>query len=104
MALRVLSQSKQSRLMEPTEHTENTEGISINACFLNLAHDWSLPQSAVSTTHSLRRRMGIKKPARKAGLKKSQGGGAYFFGPPRLNFEVNFSTRPAVSTRRFSPV
>ena len=22
----------------------------------------------------------------------------------RLNFEVNFSTRPAVSTRRFSPV
>lgn len=23
---------------------------------------------------------------------------------PRLNFEVNFSTRPAVSTRRFSPV
>ncbi len=23
---------------------------------------------------------------------------------PRLNFEVNFSTRPAVSTMRFSPV
>jgi hypothetical protein len=23
---------------------------------------------------------------------------------PRLNFVVNFSTRPAVSTRRFSPV
>ena len=23
---------------------------------------------------------------------------------PRLNFDVNFSTRPAVSTRRFSPV
>jgi hypothetical protein len=28
---------------------------------------------------------------------------AYFF-ELRLNFEVNFSTRPAVSTRRFSPV
>lgn len=29
----------------------------------------------------------------------------YFFADvPRLNFEVNFSTRPAVSTRRFSPV
>jgi hypothetical protein len=30
---------------------------------------------------------------------------AYFFAEvPRLNREVNFSTRPAVSTRRFSPV
>ena len=28
----------------------------------------------------------------------------YFFAAPRLNFVVNFSTRPAVSTRRFSPV
>ena len=28
---------------------------------------------------------------------------AYFL-RPRLNFVVNFSTRPAVSTKRFSPV
>lgn len=33
------------------------------------------------------------------------GGPPYFaFAAPRLNFVVNFSTRPAVSTRRFSPV
>jgi hypothetical protein len=29
---------------------------------------------------------------------------AYFLPVLRLNFVVNFSTRPAVSTRRFSPV
>jgi hypothetical protein len=44
-----------------------------------------------------------KKPPgvnRRAGKEREEG---YFF-VLRLNFEVNFSTRPAVSTRRFSPV
>ncbi len=53
-----------------------------------------------------------KKPSAREGLKWVAAGQvadlarpAYFFaGALRLNFEVNFSTRPAVSTRRFSPV
>jgi hypothetical protein len=47
-----------------------------------------------------------KKPS---GRRASNGRGTrvvrgYFFAAARLNFVVNFSTRPAVSTRRFSPV
>ncbi len=48
-----------------------------------------------------------KKPSISGGLEKLKSfrPPAYFFGAlPRLNFVVNFSTRPAVSTRRFSPV
>ena len=50
-----------------------------------------------------------KNPPLSEGLKKGEwtrsiAGSAYFFAAPRLNFVVNFSTRPAVSTRRFSPV
>ncbi len=56
------------------------------------------------------RRTGCSPPAHKkalhaGGLKKAEFAGAYFLaGALRLNFVVNFSTRPAVSTRRFSPV
>jgi hypothetical protein len=46
----------------------------------------------------------IKKPAVAGGLDRLIAERAYFFVLLRLNFEVNFSTRPAVSTRRFSPV
>lgn len=50
-----------------------------------------------------------KNPPFPEGLKRGESirsiaGSAYFFATPRLNFVVNFSTRPAVSTRRFSPV
>jgi hypothetical protein len=44
-----------------------------------------------------------KKPSVSGGLSKEADVRAYFFAL-RLNFVVNFSTRPAVSTRRFSPV
>ena len=46
-----------------------------------------------------------KKPSKTEGLRDAEApGAAYFFVVTRLNFVVNFSTRPAVSTRRFSPV
>lgn len=49
---------------------------------------------------------GDKKALRTEGFGKTTAGGRVYFVvlTPRLNFEVNFSTRPAVSTKRFSPV
>jgi hypothetical protein len=44
-----------------------------------------------------------KKPSVSGGLGRMSSIAAYFLAL-RLNFEVNFSTRPAVSTKRFSPV
>jgi len=46
----------------------------------------------------------IKKPAGFMGGFYEKDRTTYFFAETRLNFVVNFSTRPAVSTKRFSPV
>jgi len=52
-----------------------------------------------------RRRNPPNKKALRYGRASGRGAGpAYLTLVARLNFVVNFSTRPAVSTRRFSPV
>ena len=63
---------------------------------------------AVSASSRQARRLPPKQkpPGEPEGRRNNLGAGAYLtaFFVPRLNFEVNFSTRPAASTRRFSPV
>ena len=61
---------------------------------------------ATDTSRNDARRLSAatKKPSVWEGFEKQRRAPVYFALVARLNFEVNFSTRPAVSTRRFSPV
>lgn len=63
-----------------------------------------LPASSGRTVTKKQKNPPLPEGLKRGELNRSIAGSAYFFAAPRLNFVVNFSTRPAVSTRRFSPV
>ncbi len=63
-----------------------------------------LPRVKRTHRHEKTKNPPLPEGLKRGELTRSIAGSAYFFAAPRLNFVVNFSTRPAVSTRRFSPV